>query len=79
MTDKEELGLEKIDTTQNRMQQIKKELYAMTGYGIAYRVFYDEISKTTRQIWHFLKNCYAEEHSADLYRRHLKPLMLYYL
>lgn len=76
---KEELGLDKIDSTQHRKQQAKKEFYAQTGHGIAYRVFYDEISKITRQIWRFLKNCYAEVHSVELYRRQLRPLMVKYL
>jgi len=49
------LGLDKVDTTQHRKHQAKKERYAMTGHEIAYRVFYDEISTITRQVWRFLK------------------------
>jgi len=74
-----ELDLDKVDITQHCKHQAKKELYAMSGYGIAYRVFYHEISKITRQVWRFLKNCFKEKHSLALYRRQLKPLMEKYL
>jgi len=75
----QELGLDKVDNTQHLKHHAKKTLYAMTGHGIAYRVFYDATSKITRQIWRFLKNCFAKKHSLELYRRQLKPLMLKYL
>jgi len=74
-----DLGLDKLDTTQYLKQQAKQRGYTMTGRGIAYRVFYGPISKITHQICRFLKNCFAKEHSLDLYRRQLKPLMLKYL
>ena len=74
-----ELGLDKVDSTQTLKQHAKQERYALTGHGIAYRVFYDEISKIPRQIWRFLKNCFAEKHSLELYTRQLMPLMLRYL
>ena len=45
----------------------------------AYRAFYAQLSKITRQVWRFLKNCFREKSSLALYQRQLKPLLLGYL
>ncbi|MEN8166428.1 MAG: transposase [Pseudomonadota bacterium] len=45
----------------------------------AYRAFHAQLSKITRQVWRFLKNCFREKHSLLLYQRQLKPLLLRYL
>ncbi len=45
----------------------------------AYRAFYAQLSKITRQAWRFLKHCFREKHSLLLYQRQLKPLLLRYL
>ena len=45
----------------------------------AYRAFYAQLSKITRQVWRFLKNCFREKHSLLLYQRQLKPLLQGYL
>lgn len=45
----------------------------------AYRAFHSQLSKITRQVWRFLKNCFREKHSLLLYQRQLKPLLLRYL
>lgn len=44
-----------------------------------YRAFYAQLSKITRQVWRFLKNCFREKSSLALYQRQLKPLLLGYL
>ena len=48
-------------------------------YYDAYRAFYAQLSKITRQVWRFLKHCFREKHSLPLYQRQLKPLLLSYL
>lgn len=45
----------------------------------AYRAFYAQLSKITRQVWRFLKNCFREQHALPLYQRQLKPLLQRYL
>ena len=45
----------------------------------AYRAFYAQLSKITRQVWRFLKNCFREKHALLLYQRQLKPLLQRYL
>ena len=45
----------------------------------AYRAFYAQLSKITRQVWRFLKNCFNEKSSLRLYQRQLRPLLLGYL
>ncbi|MCP4236265.1 MAG: transposase [Aestuariibacter sp.] len=45
----------------------------------AYRAFYAQLSKITRQVWRFLKNCFGEKSSSALYQRQLRPLILGYL
>ena len=45
----------------------------------AYRAFYAQLSKITRQVWRFLKNCLGRKSSHALYQAQLKPLLLGYL
>lgn len=45
----------------------------------AYRAFYAQLSKITRQVWRFLKNCFSQKNSLGLYQRQLRPLLLGYL
>lgn len=45
----------------------------------AYRAFYTHLSKITRQVWRFLKNCFSRKSSLKLYQRQLKPLLIGYL
>lgn len=48
-------------------------------YYDAYRAFYAQLSKITRQVWRFLKHCFRQKHALPLYQRQLKPLLLTYL
>ncbi|MEY4590881.1 MAG: hypothetical protein RL497_2957 [Pseudomonadota bacterium] len=45
----------------------------------AYRAFYAIPSKISRQVWRFLKDCYAQTNTLELYRLKLKPIMVRYL
>ena len=45
----------------------------------AYRAFYAQLSKITRQVWRFLKNCIRRKSSLALYQRQLKPILQAYL
>jgi hypothetical protein len=72
------LQLTNGDTTQARKQSIKQEQYC-SGIGVAYRAFYVGLSKMTRQVWRFLKNCFAKKSSPELYERQLRPILQAYL
>lgn len=56
----------------------KDDVEPVPQYDI-YRVFYAHLSKITRQVWRFLKNCFREKSSHGLYQRQLKPLLLGYI
>lgn len=73
------LNLDKLDSTQDRKHEIKQSAYESQIFGVAYRAFYIGLSKITRQVWRFLKNCFSKESSLDLYQRQLRPLLLDYL
>lgn len=73
------LNLEKLDSTQDRKHEIKQSAYESQIFGVAYRAFYIGLSKITRQVWRFLKNCFSKDSSLGLYQRQLKPLLLKYL
>lgn len=74
-----DLQLDKPDATQNRKHQIKQEQADFTTTSIAYRVFWMHLSKITKQLWRFLKNCFMQKNSLEFYQRQLKPLLLRYL
>ncbi len=44
-----------------------------------YRAFYAHLSRITRQVWRFLKNCFRQKSSLEMYQRQLRPLLLGYL
>jgi len=73
------LELDKLDSTQDRKHEIKQSLYESQIFGVAYRAYYVGLSKITRQVWRFLKNCFYKESSLELYQRQLKSLLLKYL
>jgi len=73
------LELEKPDYTQDKKYEKKKEIYCSTKKGVAFRAFFEPLSKISRQVWRFLKNCFREKSSLQLYQRQLKPLLLGYL
>jgi hypothetical protein len=75
----EELGLAEGDTTQKKKHEIRRLDYIENGIGDAYRAFYSNASKITRQVWRFLSNCFREKSCQALYDRQLKPLLENYL
>lgn len=87
-----ELDLSDGDETQKRKQKQKIACYVGLNdeddekdesepvpQNDIYRAFYAHLSKITRQVWRFLKNCFREKSSHELYRRQLKPLLLRYI
>lgn len=57
----------------------KNEEVVELRYYDAYRAFYAHLSKITRQVWRFLKNCFHRKSSLALYQRQLRPLLIKYL
>ncbi len=45
----------------------------------SHRAFYNKLSKITKQVWRFLKECFHVKSSLPLYQRQLKPLLEKYL
>ena len=73
------LDLDKVDSTQDKKQAVKQDQYLASNKGVAYRAFYTGLSKITRQVWQFLKNCFMAKWSLQLYQRQLKPMLIQYL
>ena len=67
------------ESTQERKHRIKQAAYVCEGVGDAYRAFYTGLSKITRQVWRFLKNCFRAKSSRTLYETQLKPMLTGYL
>jgi len=74
-----DLGMPHGDTTQKLKHPAKKSSYTKDHIGIAYRSFYNALSKVTRQMWRFLKSCFSRKSSPALYESPLKPLLERYL
>lgn len=74
-----DLGITDGDTTQKLKHDAKKSGYIKDGMGIAYRAFYSALSKVTRQMWRFLKGCFAKKSSPALYENQFRPLLEKYL
>lgn len=45
----------------------------------ACRAFWTRLSKITRQVWRFLKNCFGKKSSRGLYQRQLRPMLEGYI
>ncbi|VAX24787.1 hypothetical protein MNBD_IGNAVI01-2831 [hydrothermal vent metagenome] len=73
------LALDKPDHTQDKKYKKKKEHYFRVKNGVALRAFFEPLSKISKQIWRFLKDCFMKDHSLQLYQRQLKPMLLGYL
>ena len=67
------------ESTQERKHRIKQAAYGCEGVRDAYRAFYTGLSKITRQVWRFLKNCFRAKSSRLLYEKQLKPMLTGYL
>ena len=67
------------DTTQKSKQQAKQDDYVNHNIGNAYRAFYASLSRVTKQVWRFFKNCFYKKSSSRLYERQFKPLLKGYL
>jgi len=74
-----DLGMLNGDTTQKLKHHAKQSSYIKDHIGIAYRSFYNALSKVTRQMWRFLKSCFAKKSSPALYENQFKPLLEKYL
>lgn len=74
-----DLVLAQPDFTQNIKHQKKLAIYKQSGKGILLRALWHNMSKIARQVWRFLKNCFACQHDPALYKRQLEPLLRAYL
>ena len=75
----QDLQLDKPDATQDRKHQIKQDQASSSKNSVTHRAFWTHLSKITKQVWRFLKNCFMYKHSLEYYQRQLKPLLLKYL
>ncbi len=74
-----DLGLEVPDATQSAKHAKKRARHECSDIGVTLRALWTHLSKLTRQLWRFLKNCFAQKHDPALYKRQLEPLLLRYL
>jgi len=74
-----DLGMPHGDTTQKLKHHAKKSNDIKDHIGITHRAFYNVLSKVTRQMWRFLKSCFARKSSPALYENPFKPLLERYL
>jgi hypothetical protein len=74
-----DLALAQPDTTQDKKHQKKQANYTQSGKGILLRALWQNLSKISRQVWRFLKNCFTCQHEPGLYKRQLEPLLRSYL
>jgi hypothetical protein len=74
-----DLALVQPDSTQDKKHQKKQAIYAQSDKGVFLRAMWVNLSKIARQVWRFLKNCFACQHAPALYARQLVPLLRGYL
>lgn len=74
-----DLKLVQPDATQDKKHQKKLASHTQSGKGILLRALWQNLSKISRQVWRFLKNCFTCQHEPGLYTRQLEPLLRRYL
>lgn len=74
-----ELELAKPDFTQDKKHQKKAASHSQSGEGVLLRAVWQNLSKISRQVWRFLKNCFTCLHAPALYKRQLEPMLKGYL
>lgn len=73
------LGFDEDKQMQSYKHQKKAEQYCVNASINSYYVFYRETSKISRQVWRFLKNCFAKKATPRLFETQLRPLLAGYL
>lgn len=74
-----QLNLSRPDSTQQLKHNAKLKNHQNSGTGISLRANWTELSKITRQLWRFLKHCFAYPSSLALYQRQLAPILERYI
>lgn len=74
-----DLALAQPDATQDKKYQKKLASYTQSDNGILLRALWQNLSKISRQVWRFLKNCFTCQHEPGIYKRQLEPLLRCYL
>lgn len=74
-----DLELAKPDATQDKKHEKKLASYTQSGEGVLLRAAWQNLSKISRQVWRFLKNCFARQHALALYKQQLEPMLRGYL
>lgn len=74
-----DLALAQPDATQDKKHQKRQANHTQSGKGILLRAMWQNLSKISRQVWRFLKNCFTCQHEPGLYKRQLEPLLRAYL
>ena len=74
-----DLGRTTPDSTQQRKHHAKQAEHKRSDMGVSPRASWTELSQIPRQLWRFLKNCFACTHEPALYTRQLAPILERYL
>jgi len=67
------------DSTQDNKHKNKQKNALLSDINIRLRTNWCHLSKITRQLWRFLKNCFNYKHEHALYTRQLAPLLRQHL
>ncbi|MEY2838772.1 MAG: hypothetical protein RJB60_1071, partial [Pseudomonadota bacterium] len=65
--------------TQAHKHQAKQAEHQKSTIAVSLRTSWHQLSQIPRQIWRFLKNCFACTHEPSLYKRQLAPILEKYI
>jgi hypothetical protein len=74
-----DLGRTTPNNTQQHKHQAKQADHKRSAIGVSLRATWTELSQILRQLWRFLKNCFACRYEPSLYTRQLAPILERYL
>ena len=72
-------GLPTDGTTQAKKHEKKQDNYLNGKTSDQFRAFHTNLSKVTKQVWRFLKECMLKKSRQKLYDAQLRPLMTAYI
>ncbi len=75
----QDLGRARPDSTQHNKHHAKQVEHKRSAIGVSLRASWTEPPQIPRQLWQFLKNCFACAHVPALYTRQLAPILEHYL
>lgn len=72
-------GLPDGGSSQNNKHKIKQEEFIDGITKDMWKAFHTKLSKVTKQVWRFLKECMCKNHCQSLYDRQFRPILIGYM